>query len=69
MNDRAARTFLSPQTPELPVEDVERAQRHYRDALGFEIRWLHPSGAIGAVARDDVDGNRFHFHSDAKDGV
>jgi hypothetical protein len=26
--------------PELPVADVERAQQHYRDALGFEIRWL-----------------------------
>src|SRR6266571_5022121 len=31
--------------PELPVADVERAQQHYRDALGFEI---------GAVSRGDV---------------
>ncbi len=23
--------------PELPVADVERAQQHYRDVLGFEI--------------------------------
>ncbi len=39
--------------PELPVADVERAQRHYRDALGFEIGWLHP-GEIGAVSRGKV---------------
>ena len=39
-------------TPELPVEDVERAQRHYRDALGFNIGWLDPSREIGAVSRD-----------------
>jgi uncharacterized glyoxalase superfamily protein PhnB len=45
--------FAAP-TPELPVEDVERAQRHYRDVLGFEIGWLYPTGEIGAVSRDDV---------------
>jgi uncharacterized glyoxalase superfamily protein PhnB len=38
-------------TPELPVEDVERAQRHYRDALGFEIGWLLPDAELGAVSR------------------
>lgn len=37
--------------PELPVADVERAQQHYRDALGFEIGWLYPGGEIGAVSR------------------
>ena len=37
--------------PELPVADVERAQRHYRDALGFEIGWLYPDKSIGAVSR------------------
>jgi len=37
---------------ELPVADVERAQRHYRDALGFEIGWLYPDKGIGAVSRD-----------------
>lgn len=37
--------------PELPVADVERAQRHYRDALGFEIGWLYPDRQIGAVSR------------------
>jgi predicted enzyme related to lactoylglutathione lyase len=36
---------------ELPVFDVERAQRYYRDVLGFEIAWLDPSKAIGAVTR------------------
>src|SRR5205809_4689200 len=39
--------------PELPVADVERAQQHYRDALGFEIGWLH-EGTIGAVSRGKV---------------
>ncbi len=37
--------------PELPVADVERAQKHYRDALGFEIGWLYPGKEIGAVSR------------------
>lgn len=36
------------------MEDVERAQQHYRDALGFEIGWVYPGGEIGAVSRDDV---------------
>jgi predicted enzyme related to lactoylglutathione lyase len=40
--------------PELPVADVERAQEHYRDALGFEIGWLYPGNEIGAVSRGDV---------------
>jgi len=31
---------ISQPVPELPVADVERAQQHYRDALGFEIGWL-----------------------------
>jgi predicted enzyme related to lactoylglutathione lyase len=38
--------------PELPVADVERAQQHYRDALGFTIGWLYPGKEIGAVSRD-----------------
>ena len=38
--------------PELPVADVERAQKHYRDALGFEIGWVYPGKEIGAVSRD-----------------
>jgi predicted enzyme related to lactoylglutathione lyase len=40
--------------PELPVADVERAQQHYRDALGFEIGWLYPDKGIGAVSRGNV---------------
>lgn len=40
--------------PELPVIDVERAQQHYRDALGFEIGWLDPGKEIGAVSHGDV---------------
>ena len=41
-------------TPELPVEDVERAQQHYRDVLGFKIGWLYPGKEFGAVSRDDT---------------
>ncbi len=40
--------------PELPVMDVERAQQHYRDALGFEIGWLYPDKGIGSVLRPGV---------------
>ena len=40
--------------PELPVADVELAQEHYRDVLGFEIGWLYPDKTIGAVSRGDV---------------
>lgn len=43
---------MSAPVPELPVADVERAQRHYRDALGFTIGWLAPDKDIGAVSRD-----------------
>ena len=46
-------TSIGQPVPELPVADVERAQQHYRDALGFEIDWLH-SGEIGAVSRGNV---------------
>jgi hypothetical protein len=40
--------------PELPVADVEREQRHYGEALGFEIGWIYPGKKIGAVSRGDV---------------
>ncbi len=43
---------IGPPVPELPVVDVESAQRHYRDALGFSIGWLYPGKEIGAVFRD-----------------
>lgn len=51
---QAARTRLAPPTPELPVADVEAAQRYYRDALGFTIGWLSQDGEIGAVSRDGI---------------
>jgi len=47
-------TSFGPPVPELPVADVVRAQQHYRDTLGFEIRWLEPDGGIGAVTRDNT---------------
>jgi uncharacterized glyoxalase superfamily protein PhnB len=47
-------TSIGKPVPELPVADVERAQRYYRDVLGFEIGWLYPGGEIGAVSRADV---------------
>jgi predicted enzyme related to lactoylglutathione lyase len=54
VNQKKLQTTFGHPTPELPVENVERAQQHYRDALGFEIGWLYPGGDIGAVSRDDV---------------
>lgn len=48
------RTPMAQPVPELPVADVERAQRHYRDVLGFEIGWLTPDKEIGAVSRGEV---------------
>jgi len=46
-------TSIAPPVPELPVIDVERAQQHYRDALGFEVGWLY-DGEIGSVSRVEV---------------
>jgi len=45
------RQKIGPPVPELPVSDVERAQQHYRDVLGFEIGWLTPGKELGAVSR------------------
>jgi predicted enzyme related to lactoylglutathione lyase len=47
-------TSIGHPVPELPVADVERAQQHYRDALGFEIGWLYPGKEIGAVLRENA---------------
>ena len=47
------RTYLAAPVPELPVVDVERAQQHYRDVLGFEVNWLYEDKSIGAVSRSD----------------
>ncbi len=52
MSQEQLRTTLGAPVPELPVRDVERAQQHYRDALGFDIGWLE--GDIGAVSRDHM---------------
>jgi predicted enzyme related to lactoylglutathione lyase len=46
-------TAIGQPVPELPVTDVERAQQHYRDALGFEIGWLAGKD-IGSVSRGNV---------------
>ncbi len=54
MSQSESMTTFGPPVPELPVADVERAQQHYRDALGFEIGWLDPSHDIGAVSRPDT---------------
>jgi catechol 2,3-dioxygenase-like lactoylglutathione lyase family enzyme len=53
MSIKPSLTSIAQPVPELPVADVERAQRHYRDALGFEIGWLH-EGQIGSVSRGKV---------------
>jgi len=39
---------------EPPVEDVERAQRHYCNALAFKVAWLWPDKSIGAVSREEA---------------
>ena len=54
MSTKQSLTSIGHPVPELPVADVERAQEHYRDALGFEIGWLYPGGGIGSVSRGNV---------------
>lgn len=54
MNAKEKMSSIGQLVPELPVTDVERAQQHYRDALGFEIGWLYPDKEIGAVSRGKV---------------
>ena len=44
---------FSQPTPELPVRDVQFAQKYYRDRLGFEIGWYNEAGKIGAVSNGD----------------
>lgn len=51
MSTKPSLTSIGQLVPELPVTDVERAQQHYRDALSFDVGWLYPSKAIGAVSR------------------
>ena len=47
MSTKVKMTSIGQLVPELPVADVERAQQHYRDALGFEIGWLYPGRRLG----------------------
>ncbi len=54
MSPKDKLTSLGRPVPELPAADVERAQQHYRDALGFEIKWLEPDKGIGAVSHSDI---------------
>jgi predicted enzyme related to lactoylglutathione lyase len=54
MSTKQPLTSIAQPVPELPVADVERAQQHYRDALGFEIAWLDQGKEIGAVSRGNV---------------
>jgi uncharacterized glyoxalase superfamily protein PhnB len=54
MSERVPLSKIGQPVPELPVENVERAQEYYRDILGFEIGWLYPGKEIGAVSRGDV---------------
>lgn len=54
MSKRVPLSKLGQPVPELPVEDVERAQEYYHDVLGFEIGWIYPGKEIGAVSRGDV---------------
>jgi uncharacterized glyoxalase superfamily protein PhnB len=51
MDTKAKLSPIGHPVAELPVADVERAQEHYRDALGFTIGWLYPDKEIGAVSR------------------
>jgi uncharacterized glyoxalase superfamily protein PhnB len=54
MTTRQSLTSIAQPVPELPVTDVERAQQHYRDVLGFQIGWLYEGKEIGAVSRGNV---------------
>ena len=54
MNRDESLSTISQPVPELPVADVEQAQRYYRDVLGFAVGWLSPEKAIGSVSRGDV---------------
>ena len=47
MSKRVPLSTIGQLVPELPVEDVERAQQYYRDVLGFEIGWLYPGKEMG----------------------
>src|SRR5687767_9266186 len=48
------KTKMAQPIPQLPVEDVKKAQAYYKDFLGFEIAWTESGNSIGSVQRDDV---------------
>lgn len=48
------KTKIAQPVPQLPVEDVEKAQTYYMEVLGFDILWTYPDKYIGAVGRGDV---------------
>jgi uncharacterized glyoxalase superfamily protein PhnB len=48
------RTNIGYPVPQLPVEDVEKAQIYYNEVLGFAILWIYPDKSIGAVAREGI---------------
>ena len=54
MSTKGKLTAIGQPVPELPVADVERAQQHYRDTLGFEVAWLYEDKEIGAANRGNV---------------
>jgi predicted enzyme related to lactoylglutathione lyase len=54
MSAKSHLTSIAQPVPELPVADVERAQKYYRDALGFDIAWLTLDKYVGAVSRGEV---------------
>lgn len=54
MDAKPGLSLIDHPVAELPVVDVESAQRHYRDVLGFEIAWLDPEKGIGAVTRGNT---------------
>jgi predicted lactoylglutathione lyase len=50
----STQTYLAAPVPELPVVDLERAQQHYRDVLGFQVNWVYPDKTICGISRGDV---------------
>jgi len=46
--------ILEQPVPELPVADVEKAQRYYQDVLGCKIEWLYPTKEMGAVSSGEI---------------
>jgi len=45
---------LNPPVPELPVSDVEKAQKYYCDYLGCKVEWINAGKEIGAVSNGET---------------